>query len=76
MPQPDVKLAEWVLNWDRWQGPETHIVSYTKHLKEEILPALPSCQAETRDQLSQSFNTQNLDILTVVKSSETMKRSQ
>lgn len=34
MPQPDVKLVEWILNWDKMQRPEAYIILYTKLLKE------------------------------------------
>lgn len=33
MPQPDVKLAEWVLNWEKQQRPKACLASYPKHLR-------------------------------------------
>lgn len=34
MPQPDVKLVEWILNWDKLQRSEMYRILYTKLLKE------------------------------------------
>lgn len=67
MPQPDVKLVEWILNWNKLQRPEAYIILYPNSLKREILSHPHSLsQAGTSDWLSQRINIQNPDTLAIV----------